>query len=232
MAEDKTNPQFTLYTHHTCPAAFKVAHILSLLHLTYKPIYITITKTTKDQKEPWFLSLNPNGRLPVLIDHHHSNHIIWESASIITYLLTLYDPLFTLHPSSPFLQSEVNSWVALQVSGQGPTIGQAFWFGYWHSEILPSAYNRYVEETKRILGVLEGRLEGREWLVGNKMSVADVGFLAWYEEAFMVDIEIEREFPRCWGWIGRMKVVPEIVEGSVGREMIAPRKLWERGVEE
>lgn len=116
----------------------------------------------------------------------------------------------------------------LQVSGQGPTIGQAFWFGYWHSEILPGAYKRYVHETKRILGVLEDWLKDRQWLVNEKMSIADVSFLAWYEEAFMVDVDIKEAFPKVNMWLEKMKALPEIVAGSVGREMIAPAKLWER----
>jgi len=117
----------------------------------------------------------------------------------------------------------------LHLTGQAPTIGQAFWFGYWHDKILPDAYKRYVGETKRILGVLEKRLCVRNWLVGEKMSTADVSFLAWYEEAFMVDVNIEEDFPSVELWLRKMKAVPEIIQGSVGREMIKPKKLWERG---
>ena len=69
----------------------------------------------------------------------------------------------------------------------------------------------------------------RNWLVGEKMSTADVSFLAWYEEAFMVDVNIEEDFPSVELWLRKMKAVPEIIQGSVGREMIKPKKLWERG---
>lgn len=79
--------------------------------------------------------------------------------------------------------------------------------------------------------MLEGWLKDRKWLVNEKMSIADVLFLAWYEEAFMVDIDIERVFPRVHNWLERMKTMLEIVAGSVGREMIAPAKLWQRETE-
>ena len=139
----------------------------------------------------------------------------------------MYDAKNTLWPKSIFEQSQINQWLMLQASGQGPTIGQAFWFGYWHHEIIPSAYKRYVDETKRILTVLEKWLDDKKWLVGEKMSIADVSFLSWYEEAYLVDVDLETEFPVVERWLGTMKAIPEIVKGSEGREMIKPKKLWE-----
>ena len=140
----------------------------------------------------------------------------------------MYDTEHTLWPRGIFEQSQVNQWLMLQASGQGPTIGQAFWFGYWHHEVLPTAYKRYVGETKRILSVLEQWLSERKWLVGEKMFIADVSFLSWYEEAYLVDVDISLEFPSVEKWLETMKKVPEIIEGSKGREMIRPKKLWER----
>jgi glutathione S-transferase len=165
--------------------------------------------------------MNPNGRLPALIDHHQNNHTVWESHAIIQYVIAMYDKGHTLYPEEVFAQSQVNQWYMLQVNGRGPTIGQAFWFGYWHHEILPRAYKRYVNETKRITGVLDEWLKIRKWLVNEKMTIADVSVLAWYEEAHLVDFDIEEEFPRCFEWLERMKAIPE-------REMITPAKLWER----
>jgi glutathione S-transferase len=177
----------------------------------------------------WFSKLNPNGRSPVLIDHAQNDHVVWESTAILLYLVQIYDTEEnTLWPKSIFEQSQVNQWLMLQASGQGPTIGQAFWFGYWHNEILQSAYQRYVKETRRILMVLEKWLDGQKWLVGEKMSVADVSFLSWYEEAYLVDIDLGKEFPAVEKWLETMKAIPEIVKGSEGREMIKPKKLWER----
>jgi len=176
----------------------------------------------------WFAKLNPNGRSPVLIDHSQNDHVVWESNAILLYLVQMYDTKNTLWPESIFEQSLVNQWLMLQASGQGPTIGQAFWFGYWHQEILPSAYKRYVNETKRILTVLEKWLEGKKWLVAEKMSIADVSFLSWYEEAYLVDVNLTAEFPVVDRWLEAMKTIPEIVKGSEGREMIKPKKLWAR----
>jgi glutathione S-transferase len=187
-------------------------------------------RTPEERADPnfWYTKMAPNGRSPVLIDHHQKDHIVWESSAIIHYLVSLYDHSHSLYPESVFEQSQVNQWENLQTTTMGPMIGQAFWFGYWHDEALMSAYKRYVDETKRILRVLERFLQGKEWLVGGKMSIADVSFLAWYEEAFMVDVDIEKEFPRVHAWLESMRKIPEIVQGSVGREMIQPKKIWER----
>jgi glutathione S-transferase len=76
--------------------------------------------------------------------------------------------------------------------------------------------------------VLEEWFKTRKWLVNEKITIADVSFLAWYEEAHLVDVDIEKEFPRCFEWLERMKAIPEITARSVGREMITPAKLWER----
>lgn len=168
----------------------------------------------------------------MLIDHAHNDHTVWESTAILLYLVALYDPEHTLWPADPFEQSKVNQWTLLQASGQGPSIGQAFWFGYWHHEAIPSAYTRYVDETKRILGVLEGWLGSRTWLVGGKMSIADVSYLSWYEEAYLVDINLADDFPAVNKWLETMKALPEIKAGSVGRQMIRPKKIWEREDEE
>lgn len=164
----------------------------------------------------------------MLIDHAQNDHVVWESTAILIYLVSLYDKEHRLWPESIFEQSQVNQWLLLQASGQGPTIGQAFWFGYWHDEVLPSAYKRYVNETKRILTVLETWLKERKWLVGDKMSIADVSFLSWYEEAYLVDVDLAKEFPAVDKWLETMKALPEVINGSVGREMIRPKKLWER----
>ncbi|KIV77058.1 hypothetical protein PV11_08894 [Exophiala sideris] len=220
--------QFTLHTHVTCPAAFKVAHVLSLLGLEYEPIYFDSVRITRGEKLKWFAALNPNGRSPVLIDHAQNDHVVWESTAILLYLVTLYDTEHKLYPKDVFEQSKVNQWMMLQASGQGPTMGQAFWFGYWHDEVLPSAYKRYVDETKRILNVLEIWLKERKWLVGEKMSIADVSYFSWYEEAYLVDVDLAKEFPAVNSWFETMKALPVIVAGSVGREMIKPKKLWER----
>lgn len=74
--------------------------------------------------------------------------------------------------------------------------------------------------------VLEKWLSEKKWLVGEKMSIADVSFLSWYEEAYLIDINLGTEFPDVQNWLETMKAIPEIVEGSNGREMIKPKKLW------
>lgn len=106
-----------------------------------------------------------------------------------------------------------------QVSGQGPYIGQAMWFLHYHSEIVPSAQERYVAETRRVLGIVERQLllpGSNGWLVLGRITVADIAFLHWYLHAHRVGVEIKDEYPVVWGWIQRMKKRPGVQRGMKG----------------
>ncbi|KAI8934954.1 hypothetical protein NX059_008620 [Plenodomus lindquistii] len=138
-----------------------------------------------DLKKPEFLAVNPNGRMPALVDPN-TDLTIWESGAIIEYLVEKYDTQrkISFEPGSndSFLAKQ---WLFFQVSGQGPYYGQAVWFTKFHSEQLASAKERYYNEIKRVTSVLEGHLkkqpkgEDGPWLVGGKFSYADLSFVPW-----------------------------------------------------
>lgn len=101
------------------------------------------------------------------------------------------------------------------MSGQGPYYGQAVSFSYIHSEYLPSAINRYKNEVLRVSGVLDKWLETHEWLVGEKMSFADLAFVPWQqfaEKLFEGEKDFTQEFPRLQGWLQRMRTLTPVVE--------------------
>ncbi|KAH6710682.1 thioredoxin-like protein [Leptodontidium sp. MPI-SDFR-AT-0119] len=112
-----STPQFTLHTHKTYPAAFKVALVLSLLHLSYKSIYFDSESISRDKKLKWFAKLNPNGRSPVLVGHAQNGHVVWESTAMLIYLVSMYDTENTLWQKTMLEQSQVNQWLLLQASG-------------------------------------------------------------------------------------------------------------------
>ena len=166
----------SLYGGVVGPNPSKIGFIVHELSLPYEAIQIAFTAV----KEPSYTAINPNGRLPALYDPN-TDLTVWESGAIIEYLIATYD---TEHKLS-FPQGSHEDWhckqyLYFQVSGQGPYYGQANWFNVAHPERLPSAIERYKNEIKRVTGVLERVLEGKEWLVGGKCTYADLAFIPWF----------------------------------------------------
>ena len=162
----------------------KVGYILNELGLPYE----FASTTMADVKKPEFLAINPNGRLPAIHDPN-TNITLWESGAIVEYLIEQYDTKHQLSfPRGTPEYYLTKQWLIFQVTGQGPYYGQAVWFTRYHHEELPSARERYVKEINRVSGVLEGHLAQQKekygggdgpWLVGNKLSYADLAFVPW-----------------------------------------------------
>ncbi|KAG9375980.1 Glutathione S-transferase II [Pyrenophora tritici-repentis] len=140
------------------------------------------------------------------IEDPNTDLVLWETGAIILYIVEQYDVGKKLTYGTVQEKSHVQQWLMFQVSGQGPYYGQA------SCEKLPSAINRYVEEAKRICGVLEQSLTDREWLVGDKMTIADLAFVPWNDRldvVLMCPIESKFDsFPRVKDWHERMIARP------------------------
>ncbi|KAL4962490.1 glutathione S-transferase family protein [Aspergillus stella-maris] len=169
-------------------------------------------------KKPGYEAINPNGRLPAIHDPN-TGLTLWESGAIIEYIDETYDKENKLSfPAGSVEDYHARQWLYFQATGQGPYFGQAVWFKRYHAERLESAIERYVGEIKRVCGVLEGWLQEREWLVGNKMSYADLAFVSWHNAALGIlgDEGLSYdEFPRMKGWLESMNerpVVKRLVE--------------------
>ncbi|EMD31037.1 hypothetical protein CERSUDRAFT_163548 [Gelatoporia subvermispora B] len=208
--------QFTLYMHTLGPNGWKIAFALAELGLTYEPIYLDFRKG--EQKKPEFTQYNPNGRIPAVIDHHNDDFVVWESAAILTYLVETYDPEHKISVSDPKEKIIQLQWLSFQISGQGPYYGQAIWFQKWHHEQFPSAVERYQKETLRVLGVLESVLSKQEWLVGGKMTIADIAFVPWNTCAapqILKDyngFDFVKDFPSVFAWHEKIMSRPAIKE--------------------
>ncbi|PIL34173.1 hypothetical protein GSI_03884 [Ganoderma sinense ZZ0214-1] len=184
------------------PNGWKVAIVLEELGLDYGNIYYDLA--TNVQKTEEFTKYNPNGRIPALIDHKNGDFVIWESDAMITYLLEKYD---TEHKISfekfedRMLQTQ---WLYFQAAGQAPWFGQAAFFKFFSPEKIPIAIERYEKEIVRVLGVLDGVLAKKRWLVGDKYSAADISFVTWNHAAFariMKDhpsFNVEKDFPNVY----------------------------------
>ncbi|KAJ5601992.1 hypothetical protein N7510_011526 [Penicillium lagena] len=198
------------------PNPLKVGIILTLLELPFESVPVEFAKV----KGPEYEAINPNGRLPSIHDPN-TGLTIWESGAIAEYLIERYDTeeprKLSFKPGSA--EAELaRSFLYLQASGQGPYYGQGYWFKKYHSERVPSAVERYVNEAKRVTGVLDNWLSKQKeansenlgdgpWLVGNKLSYADVAFIPWQRTAGMAFTEDGFDvdaFPNAKDWLERM----------------------------
>jgi glutathione S-transferase len=164
----------TLYGHWGAPNPWKVRLILDTLSLPYDCHLLEFNET----KTPSYLALTPNGRLPCIVDPN-TDITLWESGAIILYLIDQYDKDQKISYGDGPNKYLCQQWLMFQVSGQGPYFGQATWFGRFHPEKVPSAVDRYVNEIERVTGVLNKALEGKEWIVGEKCTYADLAFVTW-----------------------------------------------------
>ena len=167
------------------PNGFKVSIALEELGIPYKIKPISLRDNI--QKEDWFLKLNPNGRIPVIIDHDNEDFVVFESGAILLYLAEKTNKLI---PQNYEEKSEVIQWLFFQMGGLGPMMGQANVFFRYFPEKIPAAISRYQNESKRLLEVLNTRLEKSEWL-GKDYSIADIANWAWARTYEWSGISIE-----------------------------------------
>ncbi|MGA0606231.1 glutathione S-transferase N-terminal domain-containing protein [Phenylobacterium sp. VNQ135] len=199
------------------PNGVKVSIMLEELGLAYEPHKIDFGKD--EQKTPEFLSLNPNGKIPAIIDPDGPGGKpigLFESGAILLYLA---DKTGKLIPADPAARWETIQWVMFQMGGIGPMFGQLGFFnkfaGREYEDKRP--LQRYVEESKRLLGVLDGRLEGRDWIMGDDYTIADVATLGWvrnligfYEARDLVAFDTLRNLP---AWLERGLARPAVQRG-------------------
>ncbi|GIJ92130.1 hypothetical protein Asppvi_011106 [Aspergillus pseudoviridinutans] len=205
------------------PNPLKICIILSELGIPY----VTELVDFSQLKTPEYESINPNGRLPTIYDPN-TDLTLWESGAIILYLVETYDKerRLSFAPGSPEAH-QACQWLFYQVSGQGPYYGQAVWFKQYHPEKVPSALTRYVNEIRRVSKVLDRWLENREWLVGDKLSYADLSFITWQNgarRALSDEGYDENEFPHMLSWLNRMNEREKVKELVEKQELLIQEK--------
>ena len=161
-----------LYTSPT-PNGWKAAMMLEELELEYTVKLIDLA--AGDQHKEWFTKMNPNGRIPVLVDHDANGLIVFDSTAILIYLAEKTGKLL---PSKGHERSQVFQWLLFQASGIGPMQGQAVAFERYFPTDEPAARRRYHNETRRLYAVLNNHLKDNEWLVSN-FSIADISNWSW-----------------------------------------------------
>lgn len=212
-----------LYSFPT-PNGVKVSIALEELGLPYEAHKVAI-----GQNETWtpeFLSLNPNGKIPAIIDPDGPGgqpFALFESGAILLYLA---EKTGKLMPADPAGRYETIQWVFFQMGHIGPMFGQlGFFYKFAGKEIEDKRpLERYANETKRLLGVLDTRLEGREWLMGDDFTIADIAVMGWvrsllvvYEAGELVGFDALTHVP---DWLKRCLARPAVQRGL----LIPPRE--------
>lgn len=200
-----SQPDILLYTANTMNG-WKPLIFLHEAEVEYELVPIDFGK--KEQKAPDYVRLNPNGRIPTIVDRGNGDFPVFESGAILWYLAEKYDRFL---PHDPKLQSETLQWLMFQMGGIGPMMGQAMYFQRiaapnGHEDAY--AIERYVNESRRLLEVLDARLDGREWLVGDQMTVADIATYPWARSFPWANVSVEG-LSNLKAWFDRIDARPK-----------------------
>lgn len=195
-----------LYTAATMNG-YKPVIFLEEAGVEYDLTFIDFAKN--EQKAPDYLTLNPNGRIPTIVDRSNGDFAVFESGAILWYLAEKYGRFL---PDDANARSETLQWLMFQMAGIGPMMGQAMYFQRiaapnGHDE--PFSIQRYVNESRRLLEVLNTRLEGREYLVDGQYTIADMAIYPWARAYPWARVSIEG-LDHLRNWFDRLDDRPAI----------------------
>ena len=211
-----------LYTAPT-PNGHKASVTLEELELPYEAHAVNLGKN--EQKEEWFLALNPNGRIPVIVDRDAGDLAVFETGAIMIYLA---EKTGRLLPSSGPDRARAIEWLMFQMGGIGPMMGQANVFFRYFPEKLQPAIDRYQNESRRLFEVLDRRLGESEWLA-DEYSIADIANWCWVRTYRWSGVSVDG-LPNLRRWLDAMKErpacrkgveVPFVVKSMIGDEKAA-----------
>jgi GST-like protein len=193
------------------PNGWKASITLEELGLPYTVRKISFD--TKEQKEPWFLKINPNGRIPAIVDHEvdHDNgdFAVFESGALMIYLAEKAGKLL---PKDVKGRSLVIQWLMFQMGGIGPMMGQANVFFRYAPEKLPYAIDRYQRECRRLFEVLDNQLEDHEYVAGD-YSIADIAHWSWVHSYKWSGVSIDG-LDHLARWIDTVGARPAVQRGK------------------
>jgi len=190
---------YTLYTEAT-PNPLKIHIALEEMGVGYQSVHVDFGKD--EQKSPDFLKLNPNGKIPVLIDHEE-DFVLMESGAILLYLAEKDNNLL---PADKKLKSEAVQWLMWQMGGLGPMFGQLMVFAAAFENSFPEVTGRYDKEVRRLFRVLNTRLEGRDY-IADEHSIADIACMGWVPLTSRIGWSLE-EWPNVERWFNRCLARP------------------------
>lgn len=194
-----------LYTAAT-PNGWKVSIALEELALPYDLHVIDLK--AGEQKQPAFTAINPNGRIPAIVDRDESDFAVFESGAILVYLA---EKTGKLMPNDAKGRSRVMQWLMFQMAGVGPMMGQANVFTRYFPEQLPSVIDRYRREGRRLFEVMDGHLAHHAYLAGD-YSIADIANWSWVHTHAWPGIEVDG-LDNLQRWMAAIAARPAVERG-------------------
>lgn len=202
----------------SAPNGHKVHILIEELGIPYRIVPINITAGA--QHEAGYRAINPNGKIPAIVDHAPLDggapHTVFETGAILLYLAEKEKRFL---PEDVRQRSEALQWLFWQVGGLGPMMGQAQHFFRYAPEQVPYGIARYQKETRRLLKVMDDRLQDRDYL-GGEYSIADIACFPWVRIHKMTGVALD-EFSNVLAWYGRVRARP-----AVGRGLDLLRDQW------
>ncbi len=207
------------------PNGWKISIALEEMELPYNVIPVNIGRG--DQFKDEFLKISPNNRMPAIVDQEPEGGgepvSVFETGAILIYLAEKTGKFL---PKDLRGRNEVIEWVMWQMGGLGPMLGQNGHFKFYATEQIPYAQERYSNEALRLFGVLDRRLEGREYICG-EYSIADMACWPWIITYKQQEIDLDK-FPNVRRWYDLCKTRPALRQGYVvGKEFGKPKGKWD-----
>tara|TARA_B100001250_G_C19549872_1_gene678527 strand:- start:66 stop:770 length:705 start_codon:yes stop_codon:yes gene_type:complete len=174
----------------------------------------------REQKEKEYLKLNPNGRIPTIVDRSNNNFIVFESGAILWYLAEKYDKFL---PQNSNDKSQTLQWLMFQMANIGPMMGQAMYFQRIAAKLgeeNPFAIKRYVNESRRLMEILDKHLVDREYLVADEYTIADIATYPWARAYYWANVSIEK-LHHLQAWLDRIDA-----REATQRALEIPEPFW------
>lgn len=197
------------------PNGHKISIALEEMQLPYNLIPVDISKG--EQKQPEYLKLNPNGRIPTIVDRDNDDFVVFESGAILVYL---GEKTGQFYPQDPKRRSQVLQWLMFQMGGVGPMLGQNHHFRIYAPERIQYAIERYTNEARRLYGVVDRRLGESEYVAGREYTIADIAIWPWFQSYERQGIDLD-EFPNVKRWSAAIGARPAVRRGM---QVLADRR--------
>lgn len=195
-----------LYTAAT-PNGQKISIALEEMGLPYKVNAFDLS--TNQQKEPEFTAINPNGRIPAIVDKDNDDFPVFESGAILLYLAEKTGKFL---PVDPKARSQVIQWLMFQMGGVGPMMGQANVFFRYFPEKIQPAIDRYQKEGRRLFEVMDSQLEHHRYLAGDEYTIADIATWPWVRIYEWSGINIDG-LEHLQRWLAEIAQRPAVIKG-------------------
>jgi len=206
------------------PNGYKVAIMLEECGLDYTAHYLDLAAL--EQKQPSFLAINPNGRIPAIVDRNAGDFAVFESGAILAYLA---DKTGLFLPTDPLKRSAVTQWLMWQMAGLGPMTGQLNVFRHYFPDKIAAVIERYERECYRLYGVLDRQLERHPFVAGETYTIADIACWPWILTHGWARLSLE-QYPALKRWYDQVGKRPGVEAGLKSPPLKDPGADYDRQV--